>query len=196
MRTAPDTDNAAIGAVLRMARLDSHLSQEGVAQTLRGMGIKTIANASTIETIENGERPLSLAESKAYAKAVNIDLRGIINPHRTLEERARKIASKQALKADRNAVRAILDRRAAALQSIDSFLAQNPPIGEELTGEIRETRREWEDLSGNAISGYVTAHQMNLFKKGWEAADKAGLIGRRVESGFKAIGFTVEGQND
>src|SRR5699024_12793055 len=108
MRTAPDTDNAAIGAVLRMARLDSHLSQEGVAQTLRGMGIKTIANASTIETIENGERPMSLAESKAYAKADNIDLRGIINPLRTLEERGRQIAEKQAVKADKRAGRAIL----------------------------------------------------------------------------------------
>ena len=188
------SDNVIIGQILRTARRKAGISKLDLANRLTRAGVSDFDSIPAIEAVEAGEKPLTLVEAPIYAAACATNTDAIMRPRKTLQKLVDGIVNTQDLRESQNRVNTAMSKKRRALERIDKFVEDNRAISDEQLQKINAVRRGWESLT--VSGGVVSARDIELFKKGWEAADAAGQAGRRVEAGFKAIGFTVEGQND
>lgn len=188
------SDNVIIGQILRTARREAGISKLDLANRLTRAGVSDFDSIPAIEAVEAGEKPLTLVEAPIYAAACATNTDAIMRPQKTLQKLVDGIVNTQDLRESQNRVNTAMSKKRWALERIDKFVEDNRAISDEQLRKINAVRRGWESLT--VSGGVVNARDIELFKKGWEAADAAGQAGRRVEVGFRAIGFTVEGQND
>lgn len=188
------SDNVIIGQILRTARRKAGISKLDLANRLTRAGVSDFDSIPAIEAVEAGEKPLTLVEAPIYAAACGTNTDAIMRPRKTLQKLVDGIVNTQDLRESQNRVNTAMSKKRRALERIDNFVEDNRAISDEQLGKINAVRRAWESLT--VSGGVVSARDIELFKKGWEAADAAGQAGRRVEAGFRAIGFTIEGDNE
>lgn len=188
------SDNVIIGQILRTARRKAGISKLDLANRLTRAGVSDFDSIPAIEAVEAGEKPLTLVEAPIYAAACATNTDAIMRPQKTLQKLVDGILNTQDLRESQNRVNTAMSKKRRALERIDNFVEDNRAISDEQLGKINAVRRAWESLT--VSGGVVSARDIELFKKGWEAADAAGQAGRRVEAGFRAIGFTIEGDNE
>lgn len=184
------SDNVIIGQILRTARRKAGISKLDLANRLTRAGVSDFDSIPAIEAVEAGEKPLTLVEAPIYAAACATNTDAIMRPQKTLQKLVDGILNTQDLRESQNRVNTAMSKKRRALERIDNFVEDNRAISDEQLGKINAVRRAWESLT--VSGGVVSARDIELFKKGWEAADAAGQAGRRVEAGFRAIGFTIE----
>lgn len=188
------SDNVIIGQILRTARRKAGISKLDLANRLTRAGVSDFDSIPAIEAVEAGEKPLTLVEAPIYAAACATNTDAIMRPQKTLQKLVDGIVNTQDLRESQNRVNTAMSKKRRALERIDNFVEDNRAISDGQLQKINAVRRAWESLT--VSGGVVSARDIKLFKKGWEAADAAGQAGRRVEAGFRAIGFTIEGDNE